>query len=676
MHASNAYQPIIAQKIESSVAAEIKKGSSVISEGVNIMRLVFETPFKRTDLNIAIFSKTPDKIPLFLRDRRWTALKTKIGEEEKTVYININSLHFRFNLDKSEIYQAIKDHTLEKLVSDRLHKKMNEIEDEENIIAPAAKTPQSRVTSYIERVKGALVDSWWMFTTGSWDLLRFRFLLGASDERLQEQGQLRAIAAYHNAYKRVPAYKKHINENLQQVGGKPLIPERFEDVPPTDKKNYIQKFEDVENLYLDGKIPKKGQLDSSTGTTGEPALWMRSAEEMAVTQKLMSFAKKAKFGNENVILINTFALGLWATGVTLAGAGAKQSLTANVGIVPDYAEKTVSIIKKLCKDSTRPIVLCGYPPNIRKIGEAIRNDPILKDKQLNLHAVVGGEAMTEELREDILKNGFSKVFSSYGASDLDINIGNESDTEVTIRQACMKNPALANELYGGGPPPMVFTYDPLHYFIETNKDGELLYTCCYKERASPRIRYNLHDTGKVMMSKDVKAILKKYGVEINPLTNLPFLFIHGREGTVSYGGSKIHYEHLEQGIRAIDPKNIIGRDRFALYKPQEDKLEFWIEATSDAAYEEMRKNINGLQENLINKIAESNTDFKKILDGKANPFPQIRLFKPNKSPMAIHAQLNPHRKLQRVVVNDENLQKQLVDLADSTVTSTGNYPHK
>lgn len=660
-------------RIEQGVASEIKN-KSTISRGNNTLRLVFENTFNRTDVNIAISKK--DKPSEATKNRKWTALRVTTDGVEKTVNVNINSLAKRLNVSKLEVYKAIKDHTLENFVSQKISEKLTQMVEQKEETAPAAKTPRLKVTSFIERIKGALVDAWWSITSGSWDLFRFRFLLRASDEDLQKQGQLRALTAYQNAYDKVPAYKEHIAHHMGEEKGKTKMPKTFEDIPPMDKKNYIQKFENVEDLYLNGKIPSSGQLDSSTGTTGEPALWMRSTEEMAVTQKLMSYAKQAKFGREDVVLINTFALGLWATGVTIAGAGPKQGLTANVGIVPDYAEKTVNIIKKVAKDPDRPIVLCGYPPNIRKIAEAIKNDPDLKDRKLNLHAIVGGEGMTEELRKDILDNGFSKVFSSYGASDLDINIGYETETEVSIRQACANNPALAHELYGGGPPPMIFHYDPMHYYIETNKEGELLYTCCHKERASPRIRYNLHDTGKVMMAKDVKAIMKKYGIEISPRTNLPFLFVHGREGTVSYGGSKIHYEHLEQGIRAVDPKGLIGRDRFALHKPQEDKLEFWIEAASDEAYEELKQNVNELQKNLINKIADSNTDFKKILDGAANAYPQIKIFQPGKSPMALHAQQNPHRKLQRVVVNNEEIQKQLVDLAGSFTESTGDYIKK
>lgn len=444
------------------------------------------------------------------------------------------------------------------------------------------------------------------------------------------------------------------------------------------KKEYVQTAKVDKELYLDGKMPESGQLDSTTGTTGEPVVWARSHKELEITKNLMAMAKRAKYGNENLVLINTFALGLWATGVTLAGVGPEQGLIGNVGMSSDYVEKSLSLIKKSYGNHPeRPIVLCGYPPNVRKIAEAIQIDPLLKDKNLNLHAIVGGEGMTEDLRKDILGKGFKTVYSSYGASDLDINIGYETDTEIAIRKACLDNPALANELYGGGPPPMVFHYDPLHYYIETTEEGKLLFTCCRKERASPRIRYNLQDSGKVMLCKDVVAILKKYGVEITPRTNLPFLFVHGREGTVQYGGAKVHYEHLDEAIRAIDNEKHVNNDRFALYKPRAtDQLEFWLEASTAAEFEKMVGKKEELQIKLIEKIRQSNTEFNKVLEIGAVTYPQVRIFKPSESPMSIYHKLNPQRKLQRVVYDDAEVTKRLLDFPDTHAVSTGTYPAK
>ena len=477
------------------------------------------------------------------------------------------------------------------------------------------------------------------------------------------------MTAFDNAYKNVPAYKKFIHDNLSIIDGKRKMPKSFEDIPETGKKEYIQAAKTRNDLFLHGELPKKGQSDTTTGTTGKPVVWTRSAEEVEVTRKLMTFARNAKFGKDEVCLINTFALGPWATGVTLAGAGIEQGLTFNPGTTPDYIALTLENLKLIPED--RAIVICGYPPNVRKIAAAISDDPELSKKKMKLHAIVGGEGMTEDLRQDIIDKGFTNVYSSYGASDLDINIGNETDTEIAIRKACIENPALAKELYGGGPPPMIFNYDPLHYYIETNKNNELVFTCCRKEKASPRIRYNLHDTGKVMMAKDVVAILKKYGVEINPKVNLPFVFVHGREGAVSIGGAKVPFDHLEQAIRALDRENeLIKNDRFALHKPDDNHLEFWLEATSEEAYEELRENIDQWQKDIIDKIEGFNADFQDSLKVPDRARPKVRVFKPGQSPMSIHAKEKPQSKLQRVVPNNETVQNHLRDNPDCYAISS------
>lgn len=135
---------------------------------------------------------------------------------------------------------------------------------------------------------------------------------------------------------------------------------------------------------------------------------------------------------------------------------------------------------------------------------------------------------------------------------------------------------------------------------------------------------------------------------------------------MSYGGSKIHYEHLEQAIRTLDINNEINRDRFALYKSADDSsLEFWIEANSDEAYDALTADIDSFQHRLVDEVAKSNTDFRKILEGNSNPYPNIKVFKYQESPMSLHAIKNPHRKLQRVVVGNEELDTHLTDFPDS-----------
>src|SRR5205085_1477093 len=71
---------------------------------------------------------------------------------------------------------------------------------------------------------------------------------------------------------------------------------------------------------------------------------------------------------------------------------------------------------------------------------------------------------------------FKSVTSSYGASDLEINIGVETELTVSLRRRCMEDSALSQKLFGRDMPPMIFQYNAVDYIIERAESGELLFT--------------------------------------------------------------------------------------------------------------------------------------------------------------------------------------------------------
>ena len=88
---------------------------------------------------------------------------------------------------------------------------------------------------------------------------------------------------------------------------------------------------------------------------------------------------------------------------------------------------------------------------------------------------------------------------------------------------------------------MVFHYDPMNYHVECDDEDNLLFTCTRNDRSSPRIRYNLGDKGRVYASSDVQALLAKYGMFQQPKTNLPLMFVWGRDSTVVFGGANLAF---------------------------------------------------------------------------------------------------------------------------------------
>src|SRR5205823_3223872 len=143
-----------------------------------------------------------------------------------------------------------------------------------------------------------------------------------------------------------------------------------------------------------------------------------------------------------------------------------------------------------------PYVITGYPPFLKHLldeGEARGFDW----HAYRMTALVGGEGMSEGLRTYLLGR-FRAVYSGYGASDLDMGVAGESTDTIFIRRHADQNPKLRRALFGDDPRlPMLFHYNPLDYFVETNEQGELIITINRLSVLSPRIRYNIHDAGGV-----------------------------------------------------------------------------------------------------------------------------------------------------------------------------------
>lgn len=171
--------------------------------------------------------------------------------------------------------------------------------------------------------------------------------------------------------------------------------------------------------------------------------------------------------------------------------------------------------------------------------------------------IVGGEGMSECLRDHLLRHCRS-VVSSYGASDLDINVGIETPFTLALRRRCENDPALCCELFGRDYPPMLFQYNPHDYIVESLSGGELAFTVARPRGATPRIRYNLHDLGGVWKTRDLDARLAARGISPRELSTaprsaLPLLYVFGRSDmTVPFYGAKVFASDIEQ-LLAGDP---------------------------------------------------------------------------------------------------------------------------
>ena len=523
------------------------------------------------------------------------------------------------------------------------------------------------LNAFGDKIRGVVWNSFTHLTNSCWKLLRLRFALQLREETIDTRSKILAVKTFHSAQAKVPAYRGFVEES-----GKQAHLSQFQDIPITNKDNYIKpalKAQQETSLYMHGQIPLKSKRDTSTGTSGPSTPWYRGVEEQKHVERMTTYAAKAILGERPYTFINGFAMGPWATGVT-ATLAMTHNAQASVAVIGPNIDEIYACIKEQARirGKDHAIIVSGYPPHLRAVVEkAVQEGFPLHE--YNIIGVVGGEAMSEDLRDllvaqigddnKVIRTGFKQCYSSYGASDLDINIGYESDFEIELRKLCHKPEyaALSEELFGKNEfKPMIFHYDPLNYHIESDDERHLYYTCVRDDRISPRIRYDLGDIGKTMPVSDLLATLKKHGIELKnkPNTSLPLLFIWGRQGSqISFRGCKVAPENLGETIRRLDAADKPGLNQqvahYGFYQYEKNgrkATEILLEFTNDADYERADQE---LLQKMIAMLAKVNTDFTaQIAACPQDEKPVLRVFKKGESPMDIQQKKYPMRKKQYI----------------------------
>jgi phenylacetate-CoA ligase len=409
----------------------------------------------------------------------------------------------------------------------------------------------------------------------------------------------RAAAAFYHARRKVPAYQ----EFLARYGA--TDPRRFEEIPPMDKHNYISQWP-IETLCQGGRLPMRDAvIDESSGSSGTATNWVRGATERAATRRLIQYSTRATLGDEGFILLNCFALGPWATGMNVSMSLVNRCILKSIG--PD-AGKALATLKLF--GPTYKYVIAGYPPFLKSMVDAADFDWAPYD----ISAVVGGEGMSEPLRA-ALNTHFRKTISCFGASDLEINLAVETPFTMALREAIVSDERLGGDIYGNEGLPMIFQYDPLNTFVESDAERSLLFTINRLENVSPRIRYNLHDRGMVRTVAELEPILRDHGLSAEGLglkTALPLMFHWGRQdASVAFYGCKITPEDVQHVlVRLAQTMGPVAN--FALH-PYEDadankRLELWLEMDDGVALPADR---DAATTDLLRELAAVNQDFRE-----------------------------------------------------------------
>jgi phenylacetate-CoA ligase len=257
-------------------------------------------------------------------------------------------------------------------------------------------------------------------------------------------------------------------------------------------------------------------------------------------------------------------------------------------------------------------VIMGYPPFLKQVVDRAN----VEWRHYHVSMIFGGEGMSESMRRYLQDKGIARVYGSYGASDLELNIGAETDLTIALRRLVESRPALAARLLQHhGAMPMIFQFNPADFFIETNEAGELVVTICRPGYVSPKVRYNIHDLGHVMRFPELARILASEGIAVRDLDtrafDLPLLFLYGRsDASVAYYGCKIPPADVQESLFRL-PALARHVDAFQLHTfddaAGDKRLVVRLEVAEGALHGGPKAWVNPL----FDTMAEVNQDFRE-----------------------------------------------------------------
>lgn len=396
----------------------------------------------------------------------------------------------------------------------------------------------------------------------AWPIERsVRILETTPEEVWQREGERRALYVFHEAARRVPAYKDFLKKHKINPEKVRTIKD-FQVVPWIDKKNYLRRYP-LADLSWDGLLHTNQMISVSSGSSGEPFFWPRGLLlEVEVTLLFeVWFHAFFEAHRYKTLFVNSASMGMYIGGPFSLNAVLRiaQKGYRVVVVTPGIElEDCLRILSKIARDYEQ-IVVVGYPPFIKDILDVgIARGARWKMQRFGL--LLAGEGFSEGWRDHVfeLVSADKKVaISLYGTADAAI-VAHETPFSVSLRRLIISERTLSARFFKDPSrlPSFLQYYPSLRYFEEA--DGELIFTV--GGTGVPLVRYNIHDRGGLVRYSEVLRVKdrEQRTVAKKNSWSLPFVFLFGRSDfTTTIYGLNVYPENIKAALESQAIRNLV-----------------------------------------------------------------------------------------------------------------------
>jgi phenylacetate-CoA ligase len=380
--------------------------------------------------------------------------------------------------------------------------------------------------------------------------LAWRRLRKLSGQALLAGGEAAALRAFHRAAKRVPAYRRLLEQSdvdAREVADAPA----FRRLVPITNKEVVFANSDLSSLCLDGRVGNVACVYTSSGYSGTFSFGLETERDLRGGRRALDLLLEMYLHVTScpTLLINALPMGVQVN------ASLPVKFDASV-----RADSILAVVRKLA-GACGQVVIVGEHPFLKKvIDDGL--DAGMDWPTYRVSLVTGAEVMPENFRRyvgAILGHGRAdpsrgRVFVSVGVSELGLTIGHETDDCAGIRSAAADDDAIRTALFPEAPfVPTLVQYLPRRFHLETPVSdvgrSHLVVTTTDPARRLPLIRYATGDWARLLTHAEVRDALAACGrQDLAPRTELPFLALWGRGRSLTVAGREVFPEQIKEAI--------------------------------------------------------------------------------------------------------------------------------